>query len=319
MQELTPAGLSQDGKSLILTSSRGVEFSVRVDDSLRNALRGDQSRLGQRETTMESTLRPRDIQSRIRSGETPEAVASAANSSVDKIMTYAGPVLAERAHIAQSAQLASIRRKNADSSAGARTLQEAAPPYFRQIGMRPDDVDWDAWRREDGRWTVVANYLQSDLPQRAEFSYDVPGRYVTADNDNARHLTGEARPASAQPDATSRRRLSAVPSQHQLPLGDDLGEDAIELVRESEPAIADHADADWIVPAGQPDTSADEVTAEIDLDASADETDEPTAAAPEADRETAEEHHTEPARPRRKGRAQVPSWDEIMFGGGKSE
>ncbi len=331
MQDLTPVGLSQDGKTLILVSSRGVEFSVSVDEALRNALRGDQSRLGQLEMTMESTLRPRDIQSRIRTGETPEAVAGAANTSVDKIMVYAGPVLAERAHIAQSAQVASIKRRNADGSASARTLAEAAPSYLREIGTRPDDVEWDAWRREDGRWTVVADYVVDEQPRRAEFSYDVPGRYVTADNDAARLLTGEARPApsaagrSAGP--ASGRRLSAVPSQDRLPLGDDpnddLGEDALELVRESEPAFADHADADWIAPpamdtdtatSGDSDeksrtgavTSPDEeVTAEIDL--------EQHSATPEPDEPAAG------ARPRKKGRAQVPSWDEIMFGGGKSE
>ena len=47
------------------------------------------------------------------------------------------------------ALLASILRKNADSSVSARTLSDATPPYFREVGMRPDDVEWDAWRRDD--------------------------------------------------------------------------------------------------------------------------------------------------------------------------
>ena len=64
---------------------------------------------------MESTLRPKDIQARIRSGETPEAVAQVAGTSVDKVMPYATPVLAERAHVAQRAQRASIRRRPTES------------------------------------------------------------------------------------------------------------------------------------------------------------------------------------------------------------
>ena len=59
---------------------------------------------------MDSVLRPRDIQARIRAGETPESVAAAAQTAVEKIMPYAAPVLAEREHVTQRAQRASIRR-----------------------------------------------------------------------------------------------------------------------------------------------------------------------------------------------------------------
>ena len=356
MQDLTPVGLSPDGKRLVLLSSRGVEFAVLVDEALTAAMRGDQDRApdsrapepqGQLEMKMESTLRPRDIQARIRSGETAEAVAEAAGSSVEKIMIYAGPVLAERAHIAQSAQLASIRRKSADSSAQARTLSDAAPPYFRSVGMRPDDVDWDAWRRDDGRWTLVATFDKDGTPTQAKFTYDMPGRYVTADDDEARLLTGEAQPAHVPAPPADGRRLTAVPSpQDELPLGDDLGDDALEMVREhgAHPTASpddlteDHADADWIAPPPPDNSSADEVTAEIHVDGAA-PVDEPTdqaswldetfpedeaaddEAQPAAEVEDpTEDAHEEPAhKPKKKGRAQVPSWDEIMFGGGKAD
>lgn len=372
MQNLTPVGLTKDGSHLVLISSRGVEFAVKVDQALRDALRGDQSRLGQLEMKMESTLRPRDIQARIRSGESAEEVAAAANTSVDKIMIYAGPVLAERAHIARSALLASIRRKNADSSVSARTLSDATPPYFREVGMRPDDVEWDAWRRDDGRWTLVATFQADGKPQHAEFTYDAPGRYVVADNEAGRRLTGESRPPQARP--SSGRRLSAVPSeegsQAELPLGSGaLGDDALEMVREhdtDEALTADHADADWIAPAAPSD---DEVTEEISLhdsgparrsaphettvsespwldarpqksapaeparesaseDVPPDSTREesPDGADPESGSEpasTSAEAPDAPAaeqkpapKPKKRGRAQVPSWDEIMFGGG---
>ena len=61
MQDLTPVGLSKDGKRLLLVSSKGEEFAVPVDTRLRAALRGDNARLGQLEKKMDSALRPRDI------------------------------------------------------------------------------------------------------------------------------------------------------------------------------------------------------------------------------------------------------------------
>jgi hypothetical protein len=329
MQHLTPVGLSQDGKNLILTSDTGEEFAVPADEKLRTALRGNQARAGQLEMKMESALRPRDIQSRIRGGESAEDVAAAAQTTVDAIMAFAAPVLAERAHVAQTAVKSSIRRATAESSPVGRTLDEASRQHLMAVSVRADDVEWDAWRRDDGRWHLEALYEAQGEVHLAEFTYDQPGRYVVADNHEALLLTGEATAAVTEA-APVGRRLSAVPSADadELPLGDD----ALELVRErdaetareqayeasSQPdrapepveeqaaiddLAADHADADWIavVPEEAPAARAPE---------------------PTADEEPPADEHPEPAEdapPRKKGRSSVPSWDEIMFGGGKND
>lgn len=328
MQHLTPVGLSKDGERLILVSNAGEEFAVPVDQRLRAALRGDHARLGQLEMKMESALRPRDIQARIRGGESAEDVAAAAQTTVDAIMGFAAPVLAERAHVAASAQKSSIRRKSNEATTAARTLDQASRTHFTAVGVRADDVEWDAWRRDDGRWTVVAQYAVSGSPHRAEFTYDQPGRYVLADNEEARLLTGEALPP-ADP-GTPGRRLSSVPNETFASRGDDelpLGDDAIEMVREpradatlADDVIADHANADWIAespadvaePAEEPTVAENETPAE--------ELTEPTAEIPApADEQSEEPAPERPAKPHKKGRSSVPSWDEIMFGGGKGE
>jgi hypothetical protein len=315
MQHLTPVGLTKDGKQLVLISDTGEEFAVPVDTKLRAALRGDHARLGQLEMKMESALRPRDIQARIRGGESAEDVAAAAQTTVDAIMGFAAPVLAERAHVAESAQKSSIRRRSTDATTAAGTLDQAARTHLSDVGVRVDDVDWDAWRRDDGRWTLVAEYVMGGSTRRAEFIYDQPGRYVVADNQEARLLTGEAT-RSAEP-GTSTRRLSSVPSEtarsdDELPLADhelgpnELGDDAIKLVRGDDELTADHGDADWIADTNEPvedPAPADEAT-DHDADDEADD-------APAAD--------ATPAKPHKKGRSSVPSWDEIMFGGGKVE
>ena len=105
---------------------------------------------------MDSALRPRDIQTRIRGGETPEAVAQAAQAPIEKIMVFAAPVLAERAHVAQRAQASSLRRKAGDT--GARTLGEAVSAHLHGFNVDPAVVEWDAWRREDGRWTLTGAF-----------------------------------------------------------------------------------------------------------------------------------------------------------------
>jgi len=313
MQHLTPVGLSKDGKNLVLMSSSGEEFAVPVDQRLRTALRGDHARLGQLEMKMESALRPRDIQTRIRAGESAEDVAAAAQTTVDAIMPFAAPVLAERAHVAQTAAKSSIRRASADSSPAGRTLDEASVQHLMSVSVRSEDVEWDAWRREDGRWTLIATYVVRGTEHRAEFTYDMPGRFVIADNDEARLLTGEATPATANEPTVPTRRLSAVPGTDEIPLGDD----AIELVRDPvtdeqgslDDLAADHADADWIAPTTREDQQDP---------APVDERVETPAAEEDSQADEAEQA-AEEARARKKGRSSVPSWDEIMFGGGKND
>ena len=242
MQDLTPVGLSQDGKRLILVSSTGEEFAVPVDTRLRAAMRGENARLGQLEMKMDSALRPRDIQARIRAGESPEDVATAAQTTVDAIMVFATPVLAERAHVAQSALRASVRRRSGESSSAGRTLGEAAELFFGDHTLHDEDVEWDAWRQADGRWALVATYASAGATHRRV--QPRPARPLRGGGERrGPHPDRRAARAGRQgrpppPAGHAARRLSSVPSQDELPLGDD----AIELVRDREAADEEAAD-----------------------------------------------------------------------------
>jgi hypothetical protein len=311
-QDLTLVGLSEDKTQLVLISDSGQEFRLAADAKLRAALRGEYTRPGQLEIQMESALRPRDIQARIRAGESPEVVAAAAQTSVDRIMTFAMPVLAERAHVAQRAQRASVRRRTGEGPGG--VLGDAVVERLRSRSIDPESVEWDAWRREDGRWSLTASYSAGESARKAAFVYDAAGRYVVAEDDESRWLVGErtaAAPTQPRAGSGATRRLSSV-DDDQLP----LGADAIEMVSDAAPADAptadlteaaralravpeelpigaDHADADWMV------TQASERRAPVETEAEA-----PAAEAEKPVKKT-------------KGRASVPSWDEIMFGSGR--
>ncbi|MGN0065478.1 MAG: septation protein SepH [Nocardioides sp.] len=325
MPQLTLTGLSRDGKRLLLVDETGTEHTLAVDSVLRAAVRGERDRIGQLEIQMESALRPRDIQARIRAGESPEAVAEAAQTNVERIMPYAAPVLAEREHMAERAQGSSVRR----TGDGARILGEAVAAQLRAHNVDPESVEWDAWRREDGRWTLTALYETAERAGLGSFSFDTRGNYVTVDDDDAKWLIGDARPVA--PSTPARDDLQAA-RERRLGVNNfdedgDVGDDAIELVTAPAPSrpapaspvettldldpvrgLPSSPDADeplpWETPAPQAPTAQEP----------ADE------AAAEAEDVTVAEAEPVPAptkkSSRRKGRASVPSWDEIMFGGG---
>ncbi|GAA1930164.1 septation protein SepH [Nocardioides hwasunensis] len=329
MAKLTFTGRSGDGKRLLLVDEAGQEHFLVIDAKLRRALPGPPASNGthsngQLEIPMESSLRPRDIQTRIRAGESPESVAHAAGTSVEKIMPFAAPVLAERAHVAQRAQLASVRRRAAES--GARTLGDAVDAHLRAHNVDPTSIEWDAWRREDGRWTLTALFDVAGRLGTASFSHDPRGNFVTVDDEDARWLVGDSTPPSApepMPDdlaVARQRRLTAVddPTQDGVgeTRGDALGEDAIEMVTDEASASETTMDlSDAALGSEQP---VEAYVTEADV---AGDTESGTAA--EADDPPAEEAAAEAPEPRRpakkRGRASVPSWDEIMFGGGKSD
>ncbi|QBR90939.1 septation protein SepH [Nocardioides euryhalodurans] len=318
MAHLTLAGLSDDGKRLLLVSDKGVEFTLDADDRLRAALRGDHARLGQLEIKMDSALRPRDIQARIRSGETPEAVAEAAQTTVDKIMPFAAPVMAERQHVADRAQRSSVRRSG--QAGGARTLGDAVAAHLRGANVDPDSVEWDAARREDGRWNLTAEFSTIARSGVARFTFDAPGNYVVADNDDAGWLLGEVRaapaPTAAAPAgndlARARARRLSVAGEAELPLGDD----AISLVSDEDAPIGSEQPVEAYLDDDRPTTETPAVRDEPATDAVA-ELDEAEQAETDSEDPSRGPAPRKPAKKR--GRASVPSWDEIMFGGGKSD
>jgi Protein of unknown function (DUF3071) len=182
-------GLSPDGKSLIVATESGEQFMIEADERLRAALRGDRPRLGQLEIEMESSLTPRDIQSRIRAGETLEDVARVAGIPMDRVERFAAPVLAEREHVASMAMASSVRRR--DEPSGHRSLRITVTERLLGRGVDIDAIRWDSYRLDDGRWAVTADYRSGDTSRHASFFYDIRGRFSIAANDEARWLLGD--------------------------------------------------------------------------------------------------------------------------------
>jgi hypothetical protein len=150
------------------------------------------------ENWMDSALTPREIQTRIRSGEPIDKVAEAAGVPVDKVEPFASPVLAERANIADSARNGKVRRQN--SMGVHRSLQQLVEDRLQARGGDPDAVIWDAWRgaAKDKQWVVRAEFQIGEDTHEAMFNYDQRSNTSVAKNDDAHWLIGDQPAPSEQ-------------------------------------------------------------------------------------------------------------------------
>ena len=190
MRELKVVGLDVDGKRIICESTdSGETFILRSDSRLRAAVRGDKAGTNQTQIDVEvtSVLRPKEIQARIRAGASVEQVASAAGVDIERVERFAHPVLLERS---RAAELATAAHPVLADGPAVLTLLETITTALIARGLDPDATNWDAWRNEDGRWTVQLAWKagRSDNTAHFRFTPGAHGGTVTAFDDAASEL-----------------------------------------------------------------------------------------------------------------------------------
>ncbi|WP_078887878.1 septation protein SepH [Streptomyces sp. NRRL S-118] len=333
MPELRVVAVSNDGTRLVLKAADNTEYTLPIDERLRAAVRNDRARLGQIEIEVESHLRPRDIQARIRAGASAEEVAQLAGIPVERVRRFEGPVLAERAFMAERARKTPVRRPGENTGP---QLGEAVQERLLLRGADKDTVVWDSWRRDDGTWEVLLVYRVAGEVHSASWTYDPPRRLVQAVDDEARALIGETDDAVAvqEPSFPFVPRIARLPRDRPLdrtpvpppaPETDDEPErDSLTSLLEAVPSFR----GDMVVPERP---AADSSPTDPDEEPDAVEPPAPAASAgagsayadvlmPRAvsghrDRLTGTTDRQAEADGVRPGRrAAVPSWDEIVFG-----
>jgi hypothetical protein len=190
MRELKVVGLDVDGKRIICESDDSAEkFVLLSDDRLRAAMRGENAGSSQTKSDVEvpSMLRPKEIQAKIRAGASVEQVAAAAGVNIGRVERFAHPVLLERS---RAAELATAAHPVLADGPSVLTLLETVTAGLIARGLDPDATTWDAWRNEDGRWTVRMAWKAglSDNTAHFRFTPGAHGGTVTAFDDAACEL-----------------------------------------------------------------------------------------------------------------------------------
>lgn len=293
MSDLRLTGKTPDGLHLSLANIDGAEFTLRISDTLRATV--NQPRLTSVSTSdQNAVMSVKEIQRRLRAGETMEVIARDGEISVDKIKRFSGPILQERLFIIDQVHGLTPRREGKESLKDAPTFLEIVVSKLAPRGVDVNAIDWNTWRLDDGTWTIEIHYPNRDGKGSAQFSFDSHRRSITALDDNSAWMTGE--------DAPSRRiEAGLVYAESNHP----------SRVEESrEPIRIDSA----------PVRSISSILDDLPDNDPTDE-DFETEGAKQTPRLVAIRETPSPADSQDgvTSRAKVPSWDEIMFGQKRTE
>jgi hypothetical protein len=332
MRPVRFVALSEDGQAMVLADEVGHLLTLPIDERISTMLRPD--RPAPRDEAFASDdppqLAPRDIQARIRSGESAEDVARIAGVPVDRVLRYAGPVLQERAMLAQQAR----RTRLKDSAKGA-TLAEVVDTRLSQHGVELEKIAWDAYRRDDGTWRIVATWPSGRANATAVWEMDKARQSISPHDDMAQYLCGSPAEtprgghevAPPRPDTGGHEPIFA--GREARPMRDPIrtGRDA--LLASLERPLGTAAPTRTLEPATAPmpaDTplrpaAAAAATGEAPLRRSArtfyEDEREPAMETPAVPslavlrpRRTAPDAPPSPDRPVKRG----PNWDDILFG-----
>ncbi len=188
-------------------SDSGEKFSLPLDDRFRAAARGEYIPAGGADRPpVTGTLRPREIQDRIRHGASPEEVAADAGVPLSRIEGFAIPVLLERSN---AADLARVSHPVLSDGPSLDTLADKVDAALDHRGVDPDLIKWDAWRDRSGGWVICISWpagLSDDARATWAFEPDSHGGSTRALNEEAERILDPSRPATL-------RTVSSPPPQ----------------------------------------------------------------------------------------------------------
>ncbi|MHA7267982.1 septation protein SepH [Arthrobacter halodurans] len=239
MRQLRLVGVHENGEHLLLSSEDGSGFVLRIDEALRAATARPIGRpAAPAADQAAATLAPREIQARIRSGATAEQVAEESGVPLAHVLRYDGPVRAEREYVAQQARNVEVSGPLGNDGYrsafgdGPANLGDMVAFRLLSFGVDPATLEWDAWRRSDGAWDVVARFDVSDANPRSNIGEEPPAHWVfhparkSLQNSNRwAQVLSELEPMDSP---VSGRRLSAV-ADHPFDFEADAGAAAAEI------------------------------------------------------------------------------------------
>jgi hypothetical protein len=312
--------LGSDGDFLLLEDSEGQKFRLLIDESIRRAIRNDPSqRLDQ------PTLTPREIQEEIRVGRSIEDIVHVSGAAVEYVMKFAQPVLDELNHAVLNAL--TVRLEVPGDRFNEPTTREFGEIIKARLAASGAGIErWSALKAPDHGFYLYCEFELGGDQKKATWIYDPKRLALVPEDALAISLSTSERMSPPAPKLKTVQSPEPV-STPNLPDTVDLARtlpqpvvtrtEPVQTLSEPISETADLLDAlrkkrseREIVETAEkvPQTDFLSIVPDVqeqDLVTEEDEEDVPPTPSVVQSEST--------ATPKR-GRASIPSWDEIVFG-----
>lgn len=306
--------ISQDGDYLILEDSEGQKYRLLLDETLRGLGRGqNQPKLD------DPQLSPREIQEEIRVGRTIEEIVRASGAAEAYVRKFAQPVLDELNHAVLNAL--AVRLEISGDRFNEPKIREFGEIIKSRLAASGAGIEsWSAMKAPDSGFYLYCDFELGGEQKRATWSYDPRRLALAPENELAISLSSQDKLAPPNP--------KLRPVQTQTFIEDDNLADTVDLTEYlnqeqnfTEPKELDEqvSETEGLLDSlrkmreQREESVIATSTLRIVEDPEVDSEEEPVqdeTPPPAPALNNDEEKSPTP----RKGRASIPSWDEIVFG-----
>jgi len=307
--------LGSDGDFLLLEDADGQRFRLLLDDSIRRAIRNESPQM-----LDQPKLTPREIQEEIRVGRSIEEIVQASGAAVDYVMKFAQPVLDELNHAVLNAL--TVRLEVPGDRFTNPTTREFGEIIKARLASSGAGIEkWSAMKAPEHGFYIYCEFELDGKQNKATWLYDPKRLALIPENETAISLSSGDRIATPAP----KLRPVQTPASGFTP----ALADTVEIVRE-QPAPApvavdttpssplyDTADLLEALRKKRNEREQFEEQAQVpqtDFLSVVPELEEPEEFVEELEAPKPQVPSQESQGSPKKGRASIPSWDEIVFG-----
>jgi hypothetical protein len=176
--------VSDDGESILLADSSGNKYRAERKSAPHPTLISVPTASGSSELTI------KEIQARLRAGQSPREISESTGTALEKIERFSGPILHERNHIISHALDTQVRRGRSEL-----TLREVVNERLGARGVDINALEWNGFRQEDGTWIISVHYPTREGQSSGEWILDTNKRTLAARDEGARWISGDDRSA----------------------------------------------------------------------------------------------------------------------------
>ncbi|MFH8249894.1 septation protein SepH [Microbacterium sp. B2969] len=153
---------------IVLATESGERFSLAIDDVLRAEVRrARRERDGDERSA--SRPSPREIQAHIRAGLSAEEVASLLGARVEDVARFEGPVLAEREHVVGQALAVPVLLGSDLDGDTHPTFGTAVRAKLAEAGATGER--WTSWKESTG-WIVKLEFTAAEIGHDARWGFE---------------------------------------------------------------------------------------------------------------------------------------------------